>query len=221
MEEAWWNTPAYAALANAEISDALDALGLPGSALGLSGVTGEHRIFGPAYTVRFAPIDDAKPGTVGDFIDDVAPGQVIALDNGGRTDCTVWGGILSQIAQAKGIAGTVINGVCRDSQEAVNCGYAIFSRGVFMRTGKDRVQVEAIGESISLGDVRVNAGDLISGDRDGVVVIPAARAREVLDRAIKIHEAEKAIVEQTKAGKTLAEARRQLAYHTLQRHQSA
>ena len=221
MSDAWWLAPAYAALSNAEISDALDALGLPGSALGLSGVTGEHRVWGTAYTVRFAPIDDAQPGTVGDFIDDVLPGQVIVLDNGGRTDCTVWGGILSQIAQEKGIAGTVINGVCRDSQEAVDCGYPVFSRGVFMRTGKDRVQVEAIGGSVSLGDVRVNAGDLISGDRDGIVVIPATRAREVLDRAVKIHEAENAIIERVKAGKTLAEARRELAYHALQRNQAA
>src|SRR5690554_3117446 len=186
MSENWWDAPEYRALSNAEISDALDALGLPGSALGIASVTGEHRMMGPAFTVRFAPIDRASPGTVGDYIEAVAPGQVVVLDNGGRQDCTVWGGILSQVASAQGVAGTVIHGVCRDSSEAVECSYPIFSRGTFMRTGKDRVQVEAVGASVSLGDVRVNPGDFISGDRDGVVVIPAEKAREVMDRAREI-----------------------------------
>jgi len=212
-----WQDPKYQVLSNAEISDALDFFGLPGSAHGLSNVTVHARIFGPAFTVRFAPIDQAMPGTVGDFIDDVQPGQVIVLDNAGRTDCTVWGGILSQIARARSIAGTVINGVCRDAEEAVQCGYPIFSRGTFMRTGKDRVQVEAVGGSVSLGEVRVNAGDLVVGDRDGVVVVPAGSMQKVLDKALAIHEAEKAILSTVAAGATLREARVKLGYHALQR----
>lgn len=216
----FWKDPKYQALSNAEISDALDYLGLPGSAHGIARITSTARIMGPAFTVRFAPVNKEQPGTVGDFIDDVLPGQVIVLDNGGRTDCTVWGGILSQIAQVKGIAGTVINGVCRDTDEAVECGYPLFSRGAFMRTGKDRVQVESVNTSVSLGDVRVNTGDLIVGDRDGVVVIPLSQAQQVLDQALKIHEAEKAILAQVNAGATLKQARETLGYHTLQRGSS-
>src|SRR5690606_32569373 len=135
------------------------------------------------------------------------------------TDCTVWGGILSQIAQAKGIAGTVINGVCRDVEEAVQCGYPIFSRGTFMRTGKDRVQVEAVNQSVSLGDVRVNAGDLVCGDRDGIVVVPASRIQQVLDKALEIHDTEQLIVDSVKSGLTLKQARQKLGYHQLQRSQ--
>lgn len=212
-----WRDAKYKVLSNAEISDALDVLGLPGSALGLSAVTGAHRIMGPAFTVRFAPVDPESVGTVGDFIDNVQEGDIVVLDNGGRTDCTVWGGILSQIAKARNIGGTVINGVCRDSEEAVACGYPIFSRGVFMRTGKDRVQVEAVGASVSLGDVRVNAGDIIVGDRDGIVVIPQARATEVLDRALATHQVEKDILNEVMEGSTLKAAREKLGYHTLQR----
>lgn len=221
METRWWDDQKYLKLSNAEISDALDSLGLPGSALGIGCVTGTHRILGPAFTVRFAPIDLSEPGTVGDFIDDVAAGAVIVLDNGGRLECTVWGGILSQIAKEKKIAGTVIHGVCRDSAEAVECQYPIFSRGVFMRTGKDRVQVEAVNGTVSLGDVRVNPGDLISGDRDGLVVIPADLAREVLERALKIHDAENAIVAEVRSGKTLKQAREALGYHSLQSNTKA
>ncbi|WP_353151559.1 RraA family protein [Pollutimonas bauzanensis] len=212
-----WADPKYQVLSNAEISDALDYFGLPGSAHGLSVVTGAHRIMGPAFTVRFAPVDPGAVGTVGDFIDDVQEGDVIVLDNSGRTDCTVWGGILSQIAKARGIAGTVINGVCRDSDEAVECAYPIFSRGVFMRTGKDRVQVEAVGASVSLGEVRVNRGDIVVGDRDGIVVIPLARVTEVLERALQTHLVEKDILKAVIDGSTLKAAREKLGYHTLQR----
>lgn len=212
-----WNDPKYQNLSNAEISDALDFFGLPGSSPGLSCVTGEHRIFGPAFTVRFAPADPQAIGTVGDYIDDVQPGQVVVLDNEGRSDCTVWGGILSQVAQARNIAGTVINGVCRDSEEAVQCGYPIFSRGVFMRTGKDRVQVQAYEEPVTLGDVRVCPGDLLIGDADGVVAVPRKRMEQVLAKAMETRALESRILDAALGGMPLAEARKQFGYHTLQR----
>lgn len=204
-------------LSTAEISDALDALRLPGSVLGVGHIAGNKRLFGPAFTVRYAPVDVMRPGTVGDYLDDTPEGAVVVLDNAGRVDCTVWGGILSQLAAHRGIGGTVIHGVCRDTAEAAQVGYPLYACGRFMRTGKDRVQVEAVGEVVSLGDVRVAAGDWIVADDDGVVVVPTARAAEVFERALALRLAEERIVAATLAGATLAEARRQAAYHTLQR----
>lgn len=169
--------PAASKLSTAEISDALDALRLPGSALGVGHIAGDKRIFGPAFTVRYGPVDLATPGTVGDYLDDTPNGAVVVIDNAGRTDCTVWGGILSRTGAHRGIAGTVINGVCRDTAEADAVGYPLYALGRFMRTGKDRVQVEAVNEPISLGDVRVAPGDIIVADQDGVVVVPAARPK--------------------------------------------
>ncbi|HSI57854.1 MAG TPA: RraA family protein [Ideonella sp.] len=204
-------------LSTAEISDALDALRLPGSALGIAHVAGRARVFGPAFTVRYAPVDVAHPGTVGDYLDDTPEGAVVVLDNGGRLDCTVWGGILSQLAAHRGIAGTVIHGVCRDTAEADQAAYPLYACGRFMRTGKDRVQVEAVGETVCLADVRVAAGDFVVGDEDGIVVVPRARANEVFERALALRAAELCIVDATLAGASLQEARRQAAYHTLQR----
>lgn len=204
-------------LSTAEISDALDALRLPGSVLGIGHVAGRKHLFGPAYTVRYAPVDTADPGTVGDYLDETPAGAVVVLDNGGRVDCTVWGGILSQLAAHRRIGGTVIHGVCRDTAEAEQVGYPLYACGRFMRTGKDRVQVEAVGGVVSLGDVRVAAGDTIVADDDGVVVVPQARAAEVFERALALRHAEERIVAATLAGATLSEARRQAAYHTLQR----
>ncbi len=205
------------ALTTAEISDALDALRLPGSALGIRHIAGPRKLAGPAFTVRFAPVDTHNPGTVGDFIDDVPPGSVVVIDNGGRMDCTVWGGILSQVAAARGVAGTVVHGVCRDIAEADDAAYALYACAPFMRTGKDRVQVDAIGGPVTLGGVRVCSQDLVFGDADGIVVVPMVHAARVLEKALHTHEREAAIVAAALAGTPLREARKQFGYHELQR----
>lgn len=204
-------------LSTAEISDALDALSLPGSALGIRPIAGPAHLFGLAFTVRFAPIDRFNPGTVGDFIDTLHPGTVAVLDNGGRVDCTVWGGILSRLAAHKQLGGTVIHGVCRDTAEADDAGYPLFANGRFMRTGKDRVQVEAYEQPVMLGDVRVCPGDLIVGDADGVVVVPRQRMQEVLTKALSTREVEEKILQAALEGLPLNEARKKFKYHTLQR----
>jgi regulator of RNase E activity RraA len=204
-------------LTTAEISDALDFFRLPGSALGIRTVAGPDRIVGIAFTVRFGPVDTESPGTVGDYLDDMPAGSVAVLDNAGRTDCTVWGGIMSKIAAHRGIAGTVINGVCRDTAEADEAAYPLYAVDRFMRTGKDRVQVDAIGQPVMLGDVRVSAGDLVIADKDGVVVVPAARAEEVIQRALTMSEVERRILAASLSGMKLSDARSQFGYHTLQR----
>lgn len=204
-------------LSTAEISDALDYFRLPGSALGIDHQAGGKRVFGQAFTVAFVPVDTATPGTVGDYLDDIPEGAVAVLDNAGRIDCTVWGGIMSKLGAHRGIAGSVINGVCRDTAEADAVGYPLYARGRFMRTGKDRVQVSAVGGVVSLGDVRVASGDYIVADADGVLVVPAARAAEVFERALRTRAVEEQILSAAMAGTPLREARREFGYHTLQR----
>jgi 4-hydroxy-4-methyl-2-oxoglutarate aldolase len=138
-------------LSTATISDALDRLGLPGSAHGLAPLQDGQRMRGRAFTVRYVPAG-AVPGTVGDYLDDVGPGAVIVLDNQGRTDCTVWGDILTAAAHAQGVAGTAISGVCRDTSRALASGYPIYSMGRFMRTGKDRVEVAEVSTPVARGE---------------------------------------------------------------------
>jgi regulator of RNase E activity RraA len=170
---------------------------------------------GRAWTLRYGPAG-IPPGTVGDYIDDIPPGTVIVLDNGGREDCTVWGDILTEIASAKGLAGTVIDGINRDVALCLELGYPVFSRDHWMRTGKDRVQVEATDVPVNIGHVRVCPGDLIRGDADGVVVIPAAQENQILDAAEKIQHAENAIRDAVRKGMSLREAREKHHYHQLQ-----
>jgi regulator of RNase E activity RraA len=199
------------------VSDALDKLGIPGQAFNILPLTNYQKTtVGPAFTVRYVPASN-PPGSVGDFIDDVAPGDFVVIDNGGRTDCTVWGDIMTQYAGLRGIAGTVIDGVCRDVDRAISDNYPIFTAGRWMRTGKDRVQVGGVNESIGVGNVRVSPRDIVVADANGVVIVPRDRAREVAALAKTIEKSEEGIRSMISRGSTIAEAREKLGYHTLQR----
>jgi 4-hydroxy-4-methyl-2-oxoglutarate aldolase len=200
----------------ATVSDALDRIGRPGSMLGIAPLFDGARLCGRAFTVRYVTAG-SPPGTVGDYLDDVAPGEVVVLDNGGRTDCTVWGDILTAMAADRGVGGTVIDGVCRDVQRALGVGYPIYSRGRFMRTGKDRVEVSDVGRPVSVGGVQVCPGDLLLGDADGVVAVPRAVEEQVLEVCAAIAAREDAIVADVLSGTSLAEARGRHGYHLLQR----
>lgn len=206
----------WKALSTATVSDALDRVGLAGQAYGIAPLDRSFRAVGRAFTVRYVPVG-ATRGTVGDYIDDVAPGAIVVLDNGGRLDATVWGDILTTMASRRGIAGTVINGVCRDVARSLELGYPLFTRGAWMRTGKDRVQADAFEVPVSLGEVRVEPGDLLICDADGVVVVPRAREAAVLAAARDIEQAEDAIRAAIGRGERLDEARRAAAYFRLQR----
>lgn len=199
------------------ISDALDKLGIPGQCFDIAPLSNYDRvIIGPAFTVKYESAT-TPAGSVGDFLDDVAAGDVVVIDNVGRTDCTVWGDIMTQYAGIKKIGATVINGVCRDVSKAIGEDYPIFSKGRFMRTGKDRVQIESVNATVSVGQARVSARDIVIADANGVVVVPRGRASEVASVAHEIEDKEQRIREQIADGKTLGQARAALGYHTLQR----
>jgi 4-hydroxy-4-methyl-2-oxoglutarate aldolase len=201
------------------ISDALDRLGISGQCLNIKPRDSRFRMTGRAFTMLYRPV--GKPaGTVGDFIDDVAPGAVVAIDNGGRENATVWGDILTEIAHRRGIAGTVIDGACRDTALCMELGYPVFSKSYSMRTGKDRVQLDATEVAVNIGDARVAPGDILRGDADGVVAIPRQHEAEVLAVAEGIATAEEAIRKSVRGGKRLDEARKEFGYHNLQTKRS-
>lgn len=208
----------FGSLSTTAVSDALDRLGIAGQVAGLRPLDRSFRVTGRAYTILYQPVD-VNGGTVGDYIDDVPPGEVVVLDNAGRLDATVWGDLLTIVAHQRGVGGTVIDGVCRDSPRSLQLGYPIFSRSSYMRTGKDRVQVAAVNDPVSIGGVRVRPGDIMLGDADGVVVIPTEREQEVLDAALDVEQAEEGIRRLVHEGRRLDDARREHGYHRLQHRQ--
>jgi len=203
-------------LPTATISDALDRLGIVGQCLGIAPLDPRFRLVGRAFTLRYRPTGLVDRGNVGDYIDDVPPGDIVVLDNAGRLDATVWGDILTAVSARRGVGGTVIHGVCRDVQRALDLNYPIFSRGRYMRTGKDRVEVESQGAPVSLGEVQVRPGDILVGDADGLLVVPRVRETEVYETAREIEDAEQAIEQETAKGIRLDDARKTFRYHQLQ-----
>ena len=199
----------------ASISDAMDKLGIPCGLLGIQAVIPGHKICGEAFTVHYVPCGMEK-GTVGDFIDDVQPGQVVVIDNAGRNYCTVWGDIMTFTAKTKGIEGTLIDGVCRDVNGIKELDYAIYTKGKYMVTGKERVQVDQVNIPVAISGVQVRPGDIILGDDSGALVVPKERAAEILEIAKTIEETEQKIIAEVKNGSTLKAAREKLGYHHLQ-----
>lgn len=204
----------------ATVSDALDRLGIAGQATGITPLQSSVTLVGRAWTVRMVPITGIG-GSVGDYLDDVPRGRAVVIDNGGRTDCTVWGDLLSTFARQHGVAGTVIHGVCRDSDNIRAMRYPMFTRGATMRTGKDRVRMCDVNVPVSLGSVSVCPDDLIVGDGDGVVVVPAREVARVLAASEEIHQAEEQVRMHLEEGASLRDARKAVGYHALQRSESA
>lgn len=205
----------YKKLDTSSITDALDKQGIAGGLFGIKAIVDGTRLCGQAFTVHYIPCGTVK-GTVGDFLDDVSAGDVVVIDNSGREYCTVWGDIMSQVAEQKGVAGTVIDGVCRDVKTIREVKYPIFTKGIYMMTGKDRVEADVINIPIGISGVKVCPGDLIVADENGAVCIPISFVEKTLEIAKSIEATEVRIVNAVKDGKTLKEARAEMGYYTLQ-----
>ncbi len=198
------------------VSDAVDKLGLgPCGLLGITPVIQGTMICGQAFTVHYTPCGQVA-GTVGDFLDDVEEGQVVVIDNSGRTYATIWGDIMSAVAKKNKVAGTLADGVCRDVPAIRKMGYPVFSKGCYMVTGKDRVYVDAVEVPVSISGMQVKPGDIIMADDSGAIVVAIEKAMEVLEVAEGISKVEEKIVELVLSGMALKEARERTGYHTLQ-----
>ena len=145
---------------------------------------------------------------------------MIVIDNDGRRDVTVWGRIMTEAASIRGIAGTVINGACRDVSASLEHRYPLFSRGRFMRTGKDRARLVAVGGQLTISGIDIRPGVIVCADADGVVAVPEASAERIAEAAERIEQVENQIVAAVRAGSTLRQARQTFGYHHLQQRRS-
>jgi 3-hexulose-6-phosphate synthase / 6-phospho-3-hexuloisomerase len=157
------------------------------------------RVVGPAFTVRTAAGDWAKPV---EAIDHARPGDVIVVDAGSKPPA-IWGELASHSCLTKGIAGVVIDGAIRDVAQIRQLGFPAFARLIVPAAGDPK----GLGEMdvpIVVGHRRVCPGDWIVGDDDGVIVIPKAQAVEVANRAQDVLERENRIRSEIDAGSTLS-----------------
>ncbi|SFL33771.1 RraA family protein [Geodermatophilus ruber] len=135
-----------------------------------------------------------------------APGEVLVVEVGTGEDFGYWGEIMATAAQERGIAGLVISGCVRDAVQMQRLGFPVFSTGTCIRgTVKDPLRPGAIGGRLRLGDVLVSPGDLVVGDADGVVVVPAEQAEAAVAAGEARERKEAGVMEQLRAGGTTLE----------------
>jgi len=195
------------------VSDALDLLGHNGGLLGVARQSGNGVVVGPAYTLQYTPVEPGEKAPAGEFIDDVPAGSVVVVANEGRLYCTVWGDILSEVAQRRGVLGTVIDGACRDLSEIRELNYPLWSRASYMKSGKNRVRLAAVGEPVEVSRTVVQPGDLVCADDAGAVVVPQHLADQVAARLERVLEMEAKVRADIADGVPLREARRRHGYN--------
>ena len=164
------------------VSDALDRLGLEGATLGIRPMWPCRRIAGRAVTIKLKPQGEERTtrhlGT--EAIDAAAPGDVLVMAMGGRTDVPGWGGLLSLAAEVKGLGGIVIDGACRDIDDSAEVGFPVYARAVVPITARGRVMQESFNRKIDFAGVPVCPGDLVIADGSGAVIVPGDAKRSLL-----------------------------------------
>ncbi|GAB4575676.1 MAG: diguanylate cyclase [Anaerolineae bacterium] len=169
-------------------------------------LTNDTRFVGPALTVRM------EPGNQVDCLDALSvaqDGDVIVVDAAGETETSIWGGLMAGLCQMKGVAGAVVDGAIRDTDEIRDLGFQIFSKAIVPRSThtpySGRMEPIEINVPIQCAGVIVKPGDLVLGDEIGVVVIPLENAAEVLAAARAQAEKEELTRAKIREGKTVEE----------------
>jgi regulator of RNase E activity RraA len=175
-------------LYTAVIADVLDDLGLRNQALNadIRPIDPSVKLMGRAYTVLATDVyemPDEPYVKELEAVDALTEGDVVLANTNGSTSCALWGELLSTAAVSKGARGAVIDGFTRDSSAILEMNFPVFVRGYYPLDAKGRLEVIGHGTPIQCGGIAVSPGDLVFGDRDGVVIIPQEVAREALLKA--------------------------------------
>jgi 4-hydroxy-4-methyl-2-oxoglutarate aldolase len=165
--------PAFAGLPPTTLADLLDRGQVMD--IGIRPLWPAPRVAGPAFTVRCPAGDNLMLHAA---IYRAAPGSVIVVE-AGDVDYAVAGGNVCAVAQRRGIAAFVVDGVIRDVGEVRELRFPVFARGVIPVPGT-KAAIEPLNEPIRCGGVAVRAGDVVVADEEGIVVVPAARQDEIL-----------------------------------------
>ena len=168
---------------------------------GIKPIDRTSKILGRAVTVQCYPGDNLA---LHQGIYAASPGDVLVLDCHGYTEAGHFGDIMALACQMRGIAGVIIDGSCRDSEDIRELGLPVFVRN-FCPSGTVKASLGKVNVPVTCGGVRVCPGDMVLGDCDGVVVVPKEHEDAVFEKAMAKFEKEQHLVEELKAGKTTLE----------------
>jgi len=159
------------------------------------------RLAAPAYPVRCTPGDNLAVHVA---VRRAPEGAALVVDVGDERELGYWGEVLTTAAEARGLAGLVIDGGVRDVTALEAHRFPAFSAGIAL-PGATKQEPGTIGQRAMVGDVEVNAGDWIVGDADGVTVIPAATVQDVLTAGTAREDRERGFFAALRDGKTTVE----------------
>ena len=205
-------------LSTTNVADAEDALGFKGATYGIRPMSESWgKVIGPAVTVKMTAAGETPSkyhlGMMA--IHSAKEGDVIIFDNGGRLDTSCWGGILANGAKMKGVQGVVIDGACRDLDDCIDAGFPVYARGSVVATARGRIQEESTNEMIQFGGVQVRPGDIVMGDRSGVVIVPQEHVEEILKKAEALYKKEEDMVNELRAGIPILEVDDKFNYNKM------
>lgn len=190
------------------VSDAMDKLGLSGVVTGLPPLAAARRIAGRVVTVKL-DAGTPPPGPVRHLgttaVEAAQPGDVIVVEQRSGIDAGSWGGILTQGARVRGVAGVIADGPVRDIDEAKALDFPVYARSCTSRTARGRIVERGTNVPVRIGEIDVTPGDFVIADASSVVFIPAGEIDRVLDAAQTIADREGAMAEAIRAGRPITE----------------
>ncbi|QBY56239.1 4-carboxy-4-hydroxy-2-oxoadipate aldolase/oxaloacetate decarboxylase [Cupriavidus oxalaticus] len=159
------------------------------------------RLAGPALTLDIRPGDNLM---IHYALTKARPGDVLVVDAKQFVNAGPWGDVLTFAARKVGIAGLVIDGAVRDATNIVAMGFPVFCRGLCIR-GTNKVQPGRLNVPVVVGGAPINPGDIIVGDRDGLVVVAAEELQSVIDAGEAREEKEAGMRKKLEQGTTMVE----------------
>jgi len=167
----------FAILSTATVHEAADKRGaLPGA---IRALAPGMRLCGPALTISCLPGDNLMLHAA---VAAASPGDILVATVGDEWERGYFGEILAVAGKARRVAGLVLDGCVRDAGPLRALGFPVFCRGLSIR-GTTKVGAGSLRRPLLVGEVTVHPGDLVLGDEDGVVVVPAAEASAILEKA--------------------------------------
>jgi regulator of RNase E activity RraA len=197
-------------------------------------VSGQKRLVGPAFTLRFVPAREdlatpeswSSPISTRAAIEAMPPGCIAVVDAMGITDAGIFGDILCARMKVRGVAGLVTDGVVRDLAGVLCTGLPVWCRGAAAPPSVAGLTFVNWQEPIGCGGVAIFPDDVIVVDDDGAVVIPGALVNEAVEAAIEQEKLEAWIIGEVQAGAALpglypANAENKARYEAFRRDQKS
>ncbi len=165
----------------------------------------EADVFGEQWQYSSNHFINKPFGIMFEALDDLKEHEVY-ICTGSSFRYALWGGLMSTRALKLKAAGAVVHGFSRDTNEVLRLGFPTFSAGTYAQDQGPRGKVIDYRVPIEIGQVRIAPGDIVYGDRDGVVIVPQQIQDEVFERAIEKARGEKLVLKALQNGMSTVEA---------------